>query len=104
MKQEISFSSKVFCLFSFFIFLLSCSTPTDDDKKVTFSGTVTLEGETDRSGVTVMLFKPIELDTALTNLNAQYPGIGIEINQRTEFFWREHRGIPSIILQVFSVS
>jgi copper-binding protein NosD/polysaccharide lyase family 4-like protein len=60
---------------------------------VTFSGTVTLEDTTNYSGITVSLYKPVDLDTALTNLNENYPGIGIEINQRTEFFWREHEPI-----------
>jgi len=77
-------------LFPFFIFLLSCSSPTQNNT-VTFSGKVTLEDTTDFSGVTVSLYKPVELDTALTNLNARYPGVGIEVNQRTEFFWREHQ-------------
>ena len=70
-------------LLSFSFYLLSCSTPTENNK-VTFSGTVTLEDTSDFSGVTVSLYAPVELDTALTNLNAQYPGVGIEINQRTE--------------------
>ncbi len=74
----------------------SCSkNGTGGDGLVTFSGKVTLEGETDHSGVTVMLFKPVEIDTALTNLNQRYPGIGVEINQRTEFDHRNEKAAYS---------
>ena len=57
-------------------FITSCSDTTDPDNTVTFSGMVTLEGETDHSGVTIGLYKPVELsvrsrmpmaDTALTH-------------------------------------
>jgi len=68
---------------------LSCDESTKPET-VTFSGIVILEGETDHSNAKVMLFRPMEIDTALTNLNVRYPGIGIELNQRTEFYWREH--------------
>ncbi len=88
-KKTFYFSLKIFFLFSFFFFHFSCSSSTSP-QTVTFSGTVTLEDTTDYSGVEVMLFKPVEIDTALTNLNKQYPGVGIEVNQRTEFYWREH--------------
>ncbi|RMG24107.1 MAG: hypothetical protein D6732_24070, partial [Methanobacteriota archaeon] len=79
-------------LFSFFFFLFSCKNSTSPST-ITLSGTVTLEDTTDYSGVKVMIFEPVEIDTALTNLNQRYPGIGVEINQRTEFFWREHTPI-----------
>lgn len=90
--------------FSFVIFLLSfflitCSTSTNSDKQVVFSGTVTLEGETDFSGVTVSLYNPVELDpsnsrtgqskgrtgTVLVRINREYPNIGVQISQETEF-------------------
>lgn len=86
MKQTIRFA----LLFSLFVGIIACSKNSTKPQTVTFSGTVTLQGRTDHSGATVMLFKPITLDTALTNLNSRYPGIGITINQRTEFYWREH--------------
>ncbi|MHB2149555.1 right-handed parallel beta-helix repeat-containing protein [Calditrichota bacterium LG25] len=86
------FSLKIFFHFSFFIFLFSCKESTSP-QTVTFSGTVTLEDTTDYSGVEVMLFKPVEIDTALLNLNKNYPGVGIEVNQRTEFYWREHEPV-----------
>ncbi len=79
----------VFCLLSF-VLIFSCSKTPTKTEGITISGRVVLEDTTDYSGVTVMLFKPVEIDTALTNLNERYPGVGIEINQRTEFYWREH--------------
>ncbi len=75
--------------FSFFLYLFSCNHSTSP-QTLTSSGMVTLADTSDYSGVEVMLFKPIEIDTALTNLNKQYPGVGIELTQRTEFYWREH--------------
>ena len=80
----------VFAFISLNIFILSCSEPTsENDNKVTFSGTVTLEGKTDHSGVTVRLYELVELDTTIVQINQEYPGVGLDINQRSEFFWRE---------------
>ncbi len=109
MKQKIHFLPKAslfgtffiipfsfLTLLSFVIFLLSCSQPNENDL-VTFSGTVTLEDTTDYSGVTVSLYKPVELpaggrmpsaDTALVRINQQYANIGFQISQETEF---DHR-------------
>ena len=69
---------------SFVIFILSfllttCSTSTNSDKQVVFSGTVTLEGETDFSGVTVSLYNMVELDTTLVRINQEYPNMPIFI-------------------------
>ena len=71
--------------------IISCSNSSKPDESITVSGTVTLEGRTDYSGVKVKLFKPVDIDTTLTNLNARYPGIGIELDQQTEFHWREQQ-------------
>jgi len=61
-------------LLTFDFFLLNCSKkPTEPDNTVTFSGKVTLEGQTDHSDVTIALYKPVELDTALVRINKQYP-------------------------------
>lgn len=80
--------------FSFLIFF-SCSKNSTPPETVTFSGTVTLEGETDHSGVTISLYKPVLLDTALVRINQQYPGIGVPISQETEFDHREHTPVYS---------
>ncbi len=80
----------------FYMFLLlaalltGCSqTITDPGKStVTLSGSVVLEGESDHSEVTVAVYKPVEQDTALVRINRQYPNIGVQISQQTEFFWR----------------
>lgn len=76
-------------LLSAFLILNSCSDPSSNNK-VTFSGKVTLEDTTDFSGVTVSLYAPVELDTALVRINQQYPNIGVQISQETEFDHREH--------------
>lgn len=89
MKTQIRF---LILLFFSFLFLIACSdNGTDPDENgQSFSGKITLEGQTDYSGVTVMLFNPVTIDTTLTNLNSRYPGVGIELNQQTEFHWWEH--------------
>ena len=73
-----SFKSKslpfFFFLISFFL-IISCGKDSTKPDTVTFSGTVTLEGQTDHSGVKVSLYKPVELDTALVRINQQYPNI-----------------------------
>lgn len=73
------------------LILLSCSKngTESNDNTITVSGKVTLEGQGDHSGVTVRLYKPVTLDTALVRINQQYPNIGVQISQETEF---DHRG------------
>ena len=73
-----------FLLLTYSFLLIACSDPTSSGT-VTFSGTVTLEGKTDHSGVTISLYAPVELDTALLRINEQYPHIGVQISQETEF-------------------
>lgn len=84
--------NKVFLL-SFVIFLLSCSTGTSPNNRVTFSGTVTLDGASDNAGVTLALYKTVELDTAITNERDRHAGIGVALSQRTEFFWRVEKAV-----------
>lgn len=68
----------IFFIFYFVFFINTCSDPSSNDK-ITFSGTVTLEDTTDFSGVTVSLYEPVELDTALVRINEEYPNIGVQI-------------------------
>jgi len=77
----------------------SCSTKTN---KGTISGTVTLfndipdyyiENPMDFSGVTVALYKTAVLDTTLVRINQQYPQIGVQITQETEF---DHRNFKPL--------
>lgn len=75
-------------LILYFLFI-TCSDQSSGNNKVTFSGIVALEGETDFSGVTVSLYELVELDTALVRINQQYPNIGVQISQQTEFDHRE---------------
>lgn len=85
----------LFFIYLFSLFFFTCSSPTSDSKKVTFSGTVTLEGESDYSGVTVALYELVELDTALVKINQEYPTIGVQISQETEFDHRELEPLAS---------
>ncbi|MHA1251645.1 MAG: hypothetical protein ACTSRP_16760 [Candidatus Helarchaeota archaeon] len=78
----------VFIILSF-VFKISCFNLTFSND-ITLYGTDTPEDTTDYSGVEVMIFKPVKIDTALTNLNHQYPGVRIEVNQRLEFFCGEN--------------
>lgn len=73
------------------ILLPSCSKNSSDsnDNTITVSGKVTLEGQSDHSGVTVRLYKPVTLDPELAAINQQYPNIGVQISQETEFDYRE---------------
>ena len=79
----------VFCLLSF-VFILSCSRTPTRSEGFTLSGRVVLEDTTDYSGVRVSLYRPVELDTALVRINQEYPNIGVQISQETEFDHREH--------------
>lgn len=74
----------------------SCSDSTaSDDDKTTFKGKVTLQGQTDHSGITVSLYAPVALDTALVRINKEYPNIGVQISQETEFDHRAEKAIAS---------
>ena len=79
-----------FFLFSFFFLffaITSCSSPTETPKG-SLTGTVSLEGQSDFSNITVALYELAYLDTTITRINQQYPHIGVIINQHTEF---DHR-------------
>jgi Right handed beta helix region len=90
------FPFSYFVLLFLFSFLLTwCSTGTESGKQVKFSGTVTLEGEADYSGVMVSLYRPVLLDTALVRINKEYPNIGVQISQETEFDHREQIAVDS---------
>lgn len=49
----------------------------------------------DNSSVTVALYELAELDTTLLRINAEYPQVGIQISQETEF---DHRNADPIVL------
>ncbi len=86
-----------FILFPLSFFLLSCgdSGTGSNNGSTSISGRVMLEGQSDHSGVTVSLYAPMELDTALVRINQQYPNIGVQISQETEFDHREHTAVAS---------
>ena len=47
-----------------------------------------LEGQEDHSGVTVALYNLVEPDTAVMQLQKEFPFVGVPISQQTEF---DHR-------------
>ena len=73
----------------------SCSRITDNDT-VSISGQSTLNNDTkdttldptDYSGIDIYLYKPITLDNNIKDINYDYPNIGVNISQETEF---DHR-------------
>ncbi len=86
-----------FCfLLSAFLLLgiISCSSPTETPKG-SLTGTVNLEGLSDHSGITVVLYDLAYLDTTIIRINNQYPQIGVHINQHTEFDHRLQSSIKS---------
>ena len=66
----------------------ACSENSTGNDTVTMSGTVTLEGQSDHSGITVSIYRPVELDPEIVAINQEYPNIGVQISQATEF---DHR-------------
>ncbi len=93
MKKVITNVSFIFSLLSFFL-LGGCSdSPSSSEDTLSISGTVQLEEKTDHSGITIGLYRLIELDTAIVRLNQQYPNIGVQISQQTEFDHREHEPV-----------
>ena len=67
--------------------LLSCS-PNTEISKGSLSGTITLDGMQDHSGISVSLYDLAILDTTIVRINNEYPQIGVKITQHTEF---DHR-------------
>ncbi len=78
------------------LFVAGCKSSTKPDETGGVSGKVALipapgyspANPTDYSGVKVALYHPATLDTTIVRINSAHPGIGVEINQETEF---DHR-------------
>ena len=67
--------------------ILQCSenaTNSEGDNLVV-TGTVNLENQTDHSGVDIHFYQPAIIDTVLTSINQDYPAIGVQVSQETEF-------------------
>lgn len=77
------------------LLLISCNSSTAP-KTGSLSGAVTLVNDTDNpsldpadfSGVTVAIYRLAVLDTTIVRINQEYPNIGVQISQETEF---DHR-------------
>ncbi len=93
----------VFCILLSFT-LFSCSTSTKPETG-SLSGKVILVNDTgdpafdpvDYSGITVALYNLAYLDTTIVRINNQYPQIGVQINQETEFDHRYQQPIAKTI-------
>ncbi|MDD2230971.1 MAG: hypothetical protein PHY48_16410, partial [Candidatus Cloacimonetes bacterium] len=93
--------------FTFYILLafamMSCTSPTKP-KTGTLSGRVTLVNDTDDpsldpidfSGVTVALYELAVMDPTIVRINQEYPQIGVQISQDTEFDHRLHNPVAVV--------
>jgi hypothetical protein len=103
MKQTVKlilYRRSIISLFTIACFILLCScsqTSESSENFVNFSGNVTLENRSDHSGVTMSLYKPVDLDSSLLRINQEYPSLGVQISQYTEFDHREHKSIYATI-------
>ena len=97
-SMTIFLKPRSYILISLIVLILAflCNSCSTNANKGTISGTVMLVNDTDNpslnpvdyAGVTVALYKTAELDTTLVRINQQYPQIGVQITQETEF---DHR-------------
>ncbi|MCK6622853.1 MAG: hypothetical protein HUU32_15885 [Calditrichaceae bacterium] len=95
--MKLSASLFTFSLLSLIV-LFSCSKDSSGpDNTVTVSGKVTLEGQSDHSGVTVSLYALVTLNPEIVAINQQYPAIGVKISQETEFDHRAGTAVYSTI-------
>lgn len=91
-------------LFATFLFLASCDSSTQP-KTATITGNVVLVNDSgnsafdpvDNSGVTVALYRPAILDTTLVRINSEYPQIGMQVSQVTEFDHRDQTAIQTTV-------
>ncbi len=83
------------------LIITSCCTKPDIAK---LSGRVVLENDSgdpandpaDYAGITLALYSPAELDTAIVRANTTYPHIGVIIDQETEFDHRHSSPLYSV--------
>lgn len=92
-------------LFAFAILALivfhGCTSTTEADPKGILAGKIQLVNDindpdmnvTDFSGVTVSVYTATVLDSSIARINEQHPGIGIKIDQETEF---DHRLVSPV--------
>lgn len=81
--------------FTLSLFIISCTT--SPLSHASLSGTCALINDSgnpsknpiDYSGIGVSLYSLVELDTTISRINNQYPQIGVQINQHTDFDHRE---------------
>jgi hypothetical protein len=91
---------QVMLLFLILLAMVSCQTKPESGS---ISGMVYLVNDTsdpgndpqDNHGVEIALYHPVELDSTLSRINSEYPQIGIQISQETEF---DHRAAELVKL------
>ena len=76
--------------------LLHCSKDsTNGNQTITLSGTVTLQNQTDYSGVTVSLYRPVQVDADLAAIMQEYSQIGVQSAQLSGFNHMEQTALQS---------
>lgn len=89
---------------TFCFLLLGCSSCSTKPKTGSISGKVILENDSgdsqldpvDYSGVSVAVYELAELDTTLVRINSEYPQIGVQVSQETEFDHRDYNPYKTI--------
>jgi len=87
--------SVLFVIFSF-LFIFSCDNGTKTQKGV-ISGIITLEGQTDHSGITVMLFSANIIPDKLKEINNQYPQLAFSLEDKHIFDHREYSPLFTVV-------
>lgn len=66
-----------------------CTKVFNEVENIIITGNVTLEGVSDYSNITVALYHPADLDTAIVNMHKRFPSVGFELTQAAVFDHRE---------------
>ncbi len=86
-----------FILFVFcFLLIIGCDSNTKIQKGV-ISGVITLEGQPDYSGITVMLYSADIVPEKLKEINKQYPQLAFPLEDKNIFDHRERTPICSVV-------
>jgi hypothetical protein len=79
-----------------FLFIISCDRGTKTQKGV-ISGIITMEGQTDHSGITVMLFSANIIPDKLKEINNQYPQLAFPVEDKHIFDHREYSHLFTVL-------
>ncbi|MBN2411864.1 carboxypeptidase regulatory-like domain-containing protein [candidate division KSB1 bacterium] len=88
MKTHIKYIIPVLALLALAAFF-ACTKVFNEVENIIITGSVTLEGVSDYSDITVALYHPAALDTAIVNMHKRFPSVGFELTQAAVFDHRE---------------